>query len=182
MNSGAPRLITYEIAFMSFGPDEGESTIGFYISFMARISPSWLTLSLRKRRFLTAISSAPSGGKRHLRRIQQGIPTKEKSLVARTRDALKIIDGITGDDPELKAMIEEEAINTQVARMIYEARARAGLTQRQLADLIGTKQSVIARLEDADYEGHSLTMLQRIATALHQRLEIQLVPAGEKVS
>jgi predicted transcriptional regulator len=51
-----------------------------------------------------------------------------------------------------------------------------------LADLIGTKQSVIARLEDADYEGHSLTMLQRIATALHQRLEIHLVPAGEKAS
>jgi ribosome-binding protein aMBF1 (putative translation factor) len=102
--------------------------------------------------------------------------------VARTRDALKIIDGITGDDPELKAMIEEEMIHAQVARMIYEARARAGLTQQQLADRIGTKQSVIARLEDADYEGHSLSMLQRIATALYQRLEIHLVPAGEKAS
>jgi ribosome-binding protein aMBF1 (putative translation factor) len=102
--------------------------------------------------------------------------------VARTRDVLKIIDGITGDDPELKAMIEEEIIYAQVARMIYEARARAGLTQQQLADRIGTKQSVIARLEDADYEGHSLTMLQRIATALNQRLEIHLVPAGEKAS
>ena len=102
--------------------------------------------------------------------------------MAKTRDALRIIDGITGDDPELKAMIEEEIIHAQVARMIYEARARAGLTQQQLADRIGTKQSVIARLEDADYEGHSLTMLQRIAAALGQRLEIHLVPAGEKVS
>lgn len=102
--------------------------------------------------------------------------------MAKTRDALKIIDGITGDDPELKAMIEEETIHAQVARMIYEARARAGLTQQQLADLVGTKQSVIARLEDADYEGHSLTMLQRIAAALHQRLVIHLAPSGEKVS
>jgi ribosome-binding protein aMBF1 (putative translation factor) len=102
--------------------------------------------------------------------------------VAKTSDALKIIDGITGDDPELKAMIEEEAINAQVARMIYEARARAGLTQQQLADRVGTKQSVIARLEDADYEGHSLSMLQRIATALHQRLEIHFMPAREKAS
>ena len=82
----------------------------------------------------------------------------------------------------LKVMIEEETIHAQVARMIYEARARAGVTQQQLADLVGTKQSVIARLEDADYEGHSLTMLQRIATALHQRLVIHLGPAGEKVS
>ena len=101
--------------------------------------------------------------------------------MAKTRDALKIIDRITGDDPELKELIEEETINAQVARMIYEARNRAGLTQQQLADLIGTKQSVIARLEDADYEGHSLTMLQRIATALHRKLEIHLVPVAEKV-
>jgi ribosome-binding protein aMBF1 (putative translation factor) len=102
--------------------------------------------------------------------------------VAKTKDALKIIDGITGDDPELQEMIGAETINAQVARMIYEARAKAGLTQQQLADLIGTKQSVIARLEDADYEGHSLTMLQRIATALHQRLEMHLVPAREQAS
>lgn len=102
--------------------------------------------------------------------------------MAKTRDALKIIDGITGDDPELKAMIEVEAINARMAHMIYEARTRAGLTQQQLAALVGTKQSVIARLEDADYDGHSLTMLQRIATALHQRLEIHLVAAQEKAS
>jgi ribosome-binding protein aMBF1 (putative translation factor) len=102
--------------------------------------------------------------------------------VAKTRDALKIIDGITGDDPALKAMIEEETIHVEVARMIYDARTRAGLTQQQLADLIGTKQSVIARLEHADYEGHSLSMLQRMATALHQRLEIRFVPAREKAS
>jgi ribosome-binding protein aMBF1 (putative translation factor) len=105
---------------------------------------------------------------------------REKSPVAKTKDALKIIDGITGDDPELREMIEEETIHAHVARMIYEARSRAGLTQQQLADLIGTKQSVIARLEDADYEGHSLTMLQRIAAVLNHKLEIHLVPAEEK--
>jgi ribosome-binding protein aMBF1 (putative translation factor) len=106
---------------------------------------------------------------------------RRKNTMPKTRDALKIIDRITGNDPELKALIEAETINAQVARMIYEARNRAGLTQQQLADLVGTKQSVIARLEDADYEGHSLTMLQRIAAALHQRLEIQLVPVQEEV-
>jgi predicted transcriptional regulator len=59
--------------------------------------------------------------------------------------------------------------------MIYAARTKAGLTQQALADLAGTKQPVIARLEDADYDGHSLSMLQRIATALNKRLEIHLV-------
>jgi ribosome-binding protein aMBF1 (putative translation factor) len=106
---------------------------------------------------------------------------RERSPVAKTKDALKIIDDITGDDPELREMIEEEKIHAHVAHMIYEARTRAGLTQRQLADFVGTKQSVIARLEDADYEGHSLTMLHRIAAALNQNLELHLVPADEKV-
>jgi len=39
-------------------------------------------------------------------------------------------------------------------------------------------QPVIARLEDADYQGHSLTMLQRIAAALNQRLDIRFKPAA----
>ncbi|TAH37456.1 MAG: XRE family transcriptional regulator [Planctomycetota bacterium] len=62
--------------------------------------------------------------------------------------------------------------------MIHEARSAASLTQRQLADLIGTTQPVIARLENADYEGHSLTMLRRIAEALHLRLEVRFVARG----
>ena len=101
--------------------------------------------------------------------------------MAKTKEALKIIDRITGDDPELQEMIEEETINAQVARIIYDARIKAGLTQQELAALVGTKQPVIARLEDADYEGHSLSMLQRIASALQQKLEIHLVPAAETV-
>jgi len=101
---------------------------------------------------------------------------RKKQAVAKTKKALRILDRITGDDPDLKQMIEEETINAQVARMIYEVRTHTGLTQQELARLVGTKQPVIARLEDADYEGHSLSMLQRIATALNQRLEIHLVP------
>ena len=37
-------------------------------------------------------------------------------------------------------------------------------------------QSVISRLEDADYEGHSLTMLSRIASALNQKLTVAMTP------
>jgi ribosome-binding protein aMBF1 (putative translation factor) len=95
----------------------------------------------------------------------------------KTREATRILDKLTGKDTELRKMIAEEALNVRVARMIYEARTQAGLTQAQLAELIGTKQPVIARLEDADYEGHSLSMLQRIAEALGQRLEVNFVPA-----
>lgn len=103
----------------------------------------------------------------------------EKTSHARkTTDALRIIDRITGDDPKLRQMIADATINAQVAEMLYQARTKAGLTQKQLADLAGTKQPVIARLEDADYNGHSLTMLQRIATAPNKRLEIRLKSAS----
>ena len=87
---------------------------------------------------------------------------------------------VTGEDPQLREIIEEETLNAHVARLIYEARTAAGLTQQQLAELVGTKQPDIARLEDADYQGHSLTMLHRIATALNQRLEIAFAPTGKK--
>ena len=93
----------------------------------------------------------------------------------KTKDALKIIDRMVGQDKELRRLIEEETINVRVARMIYDARDKAGLTQKELAKLVGTTQSVIARLEDADYDGHSLSMLNRIASALNKRVDIRLV-------
>jgi transcriptional regulator with XRE-family HTH domain len=78
------------------------------------------------------------------------------------------------DDAPTRELVERATVNALVANLIYDARLKAHLTQAQLADLVGTKQPVIARLEDADYEGHSLSMLQRIAKALNRRLEIRL--------
>ena len=77
--------------------------------------------------------------------------------------------------PDRLASLEEERINTEIAQAIYDLRTRAGLTQRQLAALVGTSASAICRLEDADYEGHSLAMLHRIATALGKQVELRFV-------
>jgi ribosome-binding protein aMBF1 (putative translation factor) len=100
--------------------------------------------------------------------------------MARTKDGVKILEKLTGKSEEVKAGITEAKFNFEVAQLIYDARTKAGLSQSELATLIGSKQPVIARLEDADYEGHSLTMLQRIATALEQRLELRFVPKKGK--
>jgi DNA-binding XRE family transcriptional regulator len=81
---------------------------------------------------------------------------------------------------DLDERYEHEAANLEVARKLYELRTRAGLTQRQLAKLVGTSPSAICRLEDADYEGHSLSMLRRIAEALSKRVEIRFVPQRGK--
>ena len=71
-----------------------------------------------------------------------------------------------------KASLATERMNAEIARLLYDMRTEAGLTQKQLAELIGTTQSVISRLEDSDYDGHSLTMLSRIAEALHKKLSV----------
>lgn len=102
--------------------------------------------------------------------------------MAKNSNALKIIDKMTGTDPELEIMVAEASINALVAQLIYEARTSSSLTQKQLAELVGTKQPVIARLEDADYEGHSLSMLQKIAHALNRRVVIDLTPMEEQQS
>ncbi len=105
------------------------------------------------------------------------MPRKRKP----TTDAVEIIDRRYYEGrPDRIAALEEARANDEVARKIYELRTKAGLSQRQLAKLVGTTASVICLLEDADYEGHSLSMLRRIATALHRRVEIRFVPVRPK--
>jgi ribosome-binding protein aMBF1 (putative translation factor) len=102
---------------------------------------------------------------------------KEKyNTMIKTKDGMKIIDSIIGDDLELRDMCEQAALNAQVAQLLYEARTLAGLSQAELAKIVGTTQSVISLLESAEYEGHSLSMLQKIAKALNREVRIDLVP------
>ena len=78
--------------------------------------------------------------------------------------------------PEKLKVLEEARADEDVARKIFQLRTKARLTQEELAKVIGTTASVICRLEDSDYEGHSLAMLRRIAGALNKRVEIRFVP------
>jgi len=102
------------------------------------------------------------------------------AMKRKVKDAAAILDRMIGEDRALREMVELETLNAKVARILFKARTSAKLTQAQLAKQVGTTQSVIARLEDADYEGHSLTMLKRVADALGRRVEIRLAPAGRK--
>ena len=98
-----------------------------------------------------------------------------------TTDAVDIINRRYYEGrPQRMADLAEAEANDTVAREIYELRKHAGLTQEQLAQRVGTTTSVICRLEDADYKGHSLAMLRRIATALNKRIELRFVNAHPK--
>lgn len=91
------------------------------------------------------------------------------------RDALDYIRETLGNYPEFEEGVEKVRTDLMVGQMIYDARQEAGLSQTELAKLVGTTQSVISRLEDADYEGYSLPMLKRVAAALHKQVEIRFV-------
>ena len=99
---------------------------------------------------------------------------KEKKT---TKDAVKVLHKryIRGNKKRLESL-QRERENLDIAEQIYNLRTQLGFSQKQLADLVGTTQSVISRLEDADYNGHSLAMLRKIGAALHQRVQVQFVP------
>ncbi len=97
-------------------------------------------------------------------------------MAAKGRNAVSLIKELVKDDAGFEQYHQEAHVNVTVAQMIYDARKEAGLTQTELAKMVGTTQSVISQLEDADYEGHSLTMLQRVAVVLHKKVDVRLVP------
>ena len=99
----------------------------------------------------------------------------------KTTDAVKILDRRMDSNGQLRQLANDAVVNAEVAQLIHDVRTKAKLTQKQLAEIVGTTQSVIARLEDADYEGHSLSMLQRIAASVNKRLEVRFVSTGRKV-
>jgi ribosome-binding protein aMBF1 (putative translation factor) len=117
----------------------------------------------------------------HTEKTRENTPTLRTFSMAKAKnkqDALDLHLHQQGIEPNTDEEIREFTEQMDIARQLYEARQAAGLTQQQLAELVGTKQQVISQLEDADYEGHSVSMLRRIAAALHNRVEIRLIPTS----
>lgn len=96
--------------------------------------------------------------------------------MAKLTDAVEILKRTTGIDPDTDPKMLQISEDLHIAQMIYDARTKAGFTQTQLAEKVGTTQSVISQLEDADYDGHSLSMLRRVAAALQSHVEVRIVP------
>lgn len=81
-------------------------------------------------------------------------------------------------DPEFKATREASQAEFDVALQIARLRNKRQVTQQQLADLIGTKQSAISRIESGDCN-MTVDMLEKVAAALNSRLHITLVPEDD---
>jgi predicted transcriptional regulator len=84
-------------------------------------------------------------------------------------DAKKIINS----DPEVIKELDNNSIEYKVGREIIKARHELNLTQEQLAELVGTKQSNISRLESGEYNP-TIEFLNKVAQAMGKTLEIRL--------
>lgn len=101
------------------------------------------------------------------------MPNKRKP----TTNAIEIIERRHySGRPERLADLEKARLHAKLAQEIYARRTAMGLSQAELARRAKTSVSAICRLEDADYDGHSLNAVMRVLAALNRRLEFRSVP------
>ncbi len=96
-------------------------------------------------------------------------------------DLDRTIQKILKDDPSFKEKLDKADEAWDIAFKIYDLRKKAGLTQTQLARLVHTKQSNIARIESADYTSYTLKTLEKVTKALNARLDIKIVSIEKQI-
>jgi DNA-binding XRE family transcriptional regulator len=94
---------------------------------------------------------------------------KVRTFQSRLREDMK--------DPEFREHYEEEKQALMLAIKIAELREKKGLSQQQLAELMGTSQQAISRIESGEYEGFTLKTLEKIAGSTGMRVKIEFVAA-----
>ena len=82
-------------------------------------------------------------------------------------------------DPAFADRFEKAGEAWDVALQIAALRERAGLSQKELARKLHTSQQNVSRLESPSYEGHSLTMLRRVAEVLGATIRVTIAPKEE---
>ena len=82
-------------------------------------------------------------------------------------------------NPRFRKAYEKERYNLGIGYEIFLAREKAGMTQKELAKRIGTRQSNISRMEQGEYN-FTVEMLDRIAQAFNSKLKIEFIPASSK--
>ena len=73
---------------------------------------------------------------------------------------------------------EELAEEYSLVRELFAARSRAGLTQEEVAQSMGTTKSAVSRLEAAGKHSPSVATLKKYAKAVGCEIEIRLLPVS----
>ncbi len=99
-----------------------------------------------------------------------------------TADAVEIIDRRFGGGEGWDREVAEESLKMNVGQLVHDLRVESGLSQKGLAARVGTSQSVISRVENADYEGSALQVLARVCMALRREISVGRTSAGARVT
>lgn len=91
-------------------------------------------------------------------------------------DLDRLTEKLLEQDPSFKEEMDKADQAWDIAFQLFDLRKKMGLTQTELAKLVGTKQSNIARIESADYTGYTFKTLEKVTKALKARLEIKIIP------
>jgi transcriptional regulator with XRE-family HTH domain len=79
-------------------------------------------------------------------------------------------------DPDFAERFKRAGEAWEVALQLAALREEAGLSQLELARKLRTTQQQISRLESPSYEGHSLSMLRRVARVLNAHVRVVFEP------
>lgn len=85
------------------------------------------------------------------------------------------------EDSEFATKYAEAGASWDIALKLTQLRQDAGLSQSELARMLNTSQQQISRLESPSYEGHSISMLRRVAEALNARIVVAFEPLNDKL-
>lgn len=128
--------------------------------------------------------------KNKLREFGRGLKAIRKKYSSDKNKVALLSQGYVEHIAQLKAEIEEyekmkksplpkvlRACNpVEISRQLVRLRLARGLTQAGLAARIGCKQADISRLEREEYQGYTISQLEKIAASLDAEIELDLIP------
>jgi len=97
-------------------------------------------------------------------------------------DALAVLTQMFGDTEGWDERVAAATESALIAEEVYALRERHGLTQAELAELMDSSQSAVARLENANYHGHSIAVLRRIAAAVGERVVVRFIATTDSAN
>lgn len=137
-----------------------------------------------------------NSSKKWLRVFERDLAEIEKKYAAEKNKIKLLSQGYVEQIAQLKEEIKEYQVMkstplplvlraqnaAEIRKQIVYLRLARGLTQANLANKIGCKQSDISRLEDENYEGFTYSLLNRIAKAFNAKLEISFIISEVKIN
>jgi transcriptional regulator with XRE-family HTH domain len=85
-------------------------------------------------------------------------------------------------DQEIRDLIAESSLKMQIGQLIYDQRSELGLNLEEFAQLVGVSSELINDLEEGDYQGDYLFLLQKISRALKKNIQVSFLSPEEKVA